>query len=391
MTGGTAKYVPVLRLKKAELSALRQLSRFAKGAIQPLLELVPPRRDGAFGHLGIQMVAGEIFRSIISNWGNGSSFLDAGHLIREGGLSNDEVISLYLALAQVSEEELFGRRELSVIPTLTIRQMLEARETGKFRDTFPCIALRMPASDLRRAEFRALVNSALDFLGYKRSDVHLILDFGFMCEREVNVMGVIASVNPEAWRSVTYLAGSFPKDLTELRRDDRHVLQRIDWQCWRELARSKELSFALPSFGDYTVQHAIYSDPPDGGGNNVSASLRYTLKESWIVMRGSSVALKGRTQWLAQAKLLVDSDDFAMPVMSAGDRYIYNAAARFAAQDLRSTGSPTTWLKAAINRHLEVVAQQVYAVTVPARSLTDRAGERRARRTSDEKIDAGGA
>ena len=111
----------------------------------------------------------------------------------------------------------------------------------------------------------------------------------------------------------------------------------------------------LPAFGDYTIQHPFYRDPPIRA--NFSASIRYTTPTEFFVLRGEGVFNErsaGFSQWPAHAMMLMESPEYLGDSFSDGDRYIAERAA-----DPEHTGSASTWLQAGINHHMSLAAQQV--------------------------------
>lgn len=100
---------------------------------------------------------------------------------------------------------------------------------------------------------------------------------------------------------------------------------------------------------------AAYREPPSFC--NPSASLRYTADDCWVVMRGEGImndSGPGRRGYLGNAMLLVERSEFGGVEFSAGDSYIETMSR----QD-RKTGSPETWIRAAINHHLTFTARQI--------------------------------
>jgi hypothetical protein len=103
-------------------------------------------------------------------------------------------------------------------------------------------------------------------------------------------------------------------------------IDRRDWMAWRHLIEEPR-GLRKPSFSDYTIQYGRYVEPPDNC--NPSASIRYTLPEQWLVMRGEGIMNKkgpGREQWPANAMLLCERKEFYGSTFSSGDRYIFRVS-----------------------------------------------------------------
>ena len=157
------------------------------------------------------------------------------------------------------------------------------------------------------------------------------------------------------WRSLSVIAGSFPKDLSAFPKNGQYTQQRLDWLSWLYQVNRRPPLQRLPTFGDYTIQHPFFSEPPRH--MNFSASIRYTSGDYWVVMRGEGVRNEtgpGYAQWPANAFLLRERREFCGSDFSYGDAYIEEMSSQLAA-----TGNPETWLRAGINHHLTFVARQI--------------------------------
>ncbi len=151
------------------------------------------------------------------------------------------------------------------------------------------------------------------------------------------------------------ISGAFPKDLSELQKNQQHKLERLDWLAWRNQITAKPILSRRPTYGDYTIQHPIYLRP--SGFMNYSGSIRYTYYDYWVIMRGESVFNSegpGFDQYPANALLLCDRPEFSGTSFSCGDKYIEEMGAQ-----IKKTGNATTWLQAGINHHLTLVVRQI--------------------------------
>jgi hypothetical protein len=117
---------------------------------------------------------------------------------------------------------------------------------------------------------------------------------------------------------------------------------------------AEEQGGRCPLFGDYTIQRAVYTEPPAFA--NFSASIRYTAREDWIVIRGEGVRNAGGAgyaQWPANAQLLCERPEFCGSSFSAGDRYI-----EMMGTAAPSNGNAPSWLRAGINHHMSLASRQ---------------------------------
>ncbi len=94
---------------------------------------------------------------------------------------------------------------------------------------------------------------------------------------------------------------------------------------------------------------------------NVSASIRYTTTDDWLVMRGEGLKNKNgprHAQYAANAQLLVERKEFCGSDFSEGDAYIWRAAHG----ENAGPGNPEAWLRAGLNHHLTFVVRQIRQV-----------------------------
>jgi hypothetical protein len=189
-------------------------------------------------------------------------------------------------------------------------------------------------------------------LGLTVSDIDLIVDCQVVVEGQA-MKGTAATLETGYnWRSITYIGGSFPPDLSGLHKNDQHEIPRHEWHSFTRERRPRDRAVR---YGDYTIQHPLQADPPPQ--SLPSGSIRYASDTYWVVMRGEKLdnpTGPGHKQYIAQAQLLCERSEFCGLQFSAGDAYIESIA-----RQTGQTGNPTTWLQAGINHHLAFAARQI--------------------------------
>ena len=328
-------YVPVLRWKRGERVALRELGA-ERSRVVPLIEPITLPFDAEW--------ANEFVAQVAVNWGKSPFFLELGVLGDDAGT----VVRNLMRVAM----------SVSVAPILVTGLASDSQSQecvkliGLSSDQGVCI--RITKADLRSAVLEPRVELTLELLGRRANDVDVVVDYG-VCRASDPTFSYMEERLPrfESWRSLIALGGSFPKDLSGLSIGE-HELVRQEWLNWSK--QIAVMSSRIPTLGDYTTQHAVYEDPPQNA--NVSASIRYTSTDYWVVMRGEGLRNKtgaGFAQYPAIAQLLMDRKEYCGPTFSYGDRYISQVAARIPP----TTGNPETWLRAGINHHIAFVVQQI--------------------------------
>jgi hypothetical protein len=222
-------------------------------------------------------------------------------------------------------------------------------------------AIRVRRADFTRPGYGRRIEALRAFLGLAPEQVDILLDYG-RTDPSAPTLSVVLAALPHlhSWRTLTAISGAFPKDLSEFSVGE-HEYPRTDLMWWKDQVLGPTQLPRIPAFGDYTTQHAVFSEPPARA--NFSASIRYAAEDHWVVMRGEGVFKDdgpGFAQWPANAQLLCDRGEFCGADFSAGDGYIFETG-----QQQERTGNAETWLSAAVNHHLVFTARQIASLFDP--------------------------
>ena len=348
------RYTPVLRWKQAERNAMRDLDSRARERTTPLIEL--PESE----LLGIrrkrQLSPGEYItgmsEQVVETWGSRPVFFDF-KLVR-----SDLTIDGQSPLATLGESILKkGGRPVPVTDPGRSPDYQQSVADLVSKGTGACF--RLSANELSGGTPLAL-NRLLAQFGIDPEAVDLVLDREIVTPHSSFDIALFDHVpHLSHWRSVTLLGGSFPQDLSQWR-PGIHTHARIDWIQWRAIVEEGKCARA-PAFGDYGTLHPIYFEPKPNC--NFSASIRYACGEYWLIMRGEGVRNPdgaGYAQWPANARLLSERPEFAGPMFSEGDRFIYLRGI-----SPSETGNATQWVYAGLSHHLTLTARQILDVRVP--------------------------
>jgi hypothetical protein len=215
--------------------------------------------------------------------------------------------------------------------------------------------IRIHPADIQSSEFPENLSRLLSLVGLEMEETDFLLDYQ-VWQQGAPTVATLGNLIPEIdrWRTFTTASGAFPRDLTGFT-IGQHSLPRFDWMGWRRQVSTGPIPRRLPTFSDYTIQHADFAEPPEYA--NFSASIRYTSDDYWVIMRGESVFQDngpGFAQWPANAQLLSARSDYCGPSFSFGDKYIYQMGAQ-----ALSTGNAETWLRAGVNHHMVFTARQI--------------------------------
>lgn len=365
-------YVPALRWKQGEKEALGWLGNSAKSRITPLIELIPKNFKNTKGkRISAKRGIAKFIDELGQFWGDRSVFVDLHNVVESGvraPKNQPHLVEMLSNAARHSRPLIPGY--FSIVPVtrlerssefqLAIKSVVKADKSG--------VCLRLTVDEIFDRSFVSVLQNTLEKIAVEVQECDLVIDAMYV--REVKPLQEILDAIPQLpnWRTVTFLGGAFPKDLQEYEKDSVHRITRNEWFYFREQIQLLSQGMRLPVFGDYTVQHAAYSEPPDHC--NPSASIRYAHEDCWVIMRGHGLTHKGslgNDQYLAEAQLLCGMDEYCGEEFSQGDEYISSSWKN------KNKGTPRTWIRAGINHHMEFVSSQVKDFAETPRKIRRRA------------------
>lgn len=153
------------------------------------------------------------------------------------------------------------------------------------------------------------------------------------------------------WRSLVIAGGNFPIDLTELKADQIHLIQRKHWLSWNQLFRDKNIE-RYPTYSDYAISHPKMSEVK--GFPNASASIRYTHENEYYVYRGRGTRQYHYDQFFDISEALLNSEEYYGQDHCAGDKFIHVCGT-----EKVKKGSLTTWRWVGTCHHITVVVNQL--------------------------------
>jgi len=367
---GPAHYVPILRCKQAERYALKNLHDDDRARITPLIELTPTifksRRTAKQEPqmLDPAQVLEKEAKKLLETCRNRPFFLDLRHVTAEVARTRGKIHALeYLA-------ELGRDYKLAIVPVTGLlrsdKYQSSVREAHK-RDGRG-ICLRITPSEVLQDGFTAAISDLLKSFNIDAKGVHLLLDYEAGDLDQPDPEAILAEIpNLNQWQTFSLASGAFPPDLQGFQLGSSKI-PRKDWQIWKRIvSQNGKRKVRKPTFSDYTIQHGRYKEPVEGC--NPSASIRYTLDEEWLIMRGEALRGRGtnpaeirpgREQWNAHAELLCENTElFYGDTFSWGDSFIHERSV-----NKQNHGSPEIWLRAGINHHMTVVSRQIANLNV---------------------------
>lgn len=356
------RYVPILKGKEGEYSALQELSARHKAVMQPMFEIpdVPYDYLNERPAKSLDEHLGNVAKRIDDAWSeNRPVFLDL-RWISQTEMMEDGQHPLE-HITQTSSEV-----GLSIVPVTGLRRLRQYQEAVRAaaRTMDLGVCLRVTQEDIGDEEdddLASKVERLILYLGCEKRNTDLLLDFEdlvalpFSQVRRLARSTLADLPTISEWRSLTLAASSFPENLSGIERDTEERIPRREWEMWTALARRPDRlqDERVPDFGDYGISHPA---PPeiDPRVMRMSASIRYTLEDGWLVLKGLNVRDYGFAQYHDLCRNLVRLPEYRGEDFSWGDAYIMKCAERSV-----GPGNATTWRKVGTNHHLAVVAEQI--------------------------------
>lgn len=276
MTFGGNHYVPVLKVKLGEKAALGRVAPSLKARITPLLQIVERTDKDLAAHLNTA------FKGLAPNLtGYSRCFIDACELEPDGPAGAMAVFQQAAALG-IGFTPVTGVSRVADVPPA-----LAHAQSG--------LALRMSRDEFEAGNLSQRVNAFLSTHALSPDKIDAIVDLGAVDDMIPEGIAAFAHAflaeipHQELWRTLTLSACSFPMTMGIVDRHSHELVERGDWLAWRNsLYAARHEMARLPTYSDYGIQHPKGVEGFDFRVMQVSATIRYTLDEQWLLVKGES-------------------------------------------------------------------------------------------------------
>lgn len=297
MTFGPSHYVPVLKVKRGEKSALQLVAPKLRAEITPLLEIVEwrgsTRKPTLSSHLDTA------FRDLAKSLRlYPRCFLDARELEPEGRAAADEVFD------RAAREGLLFTPVTGLSRTSDVSAALRHGNHG--------LAIRLTRDEFEDGNLPSLVQNFITRHAINRATTDLIVDLGPVGDMVADgvarfAIQFLADIpNPGRWRTLILSASSFPVSMGVVHRNSHSMEPRGEWVAWRDFLRSGRTVPRVPTYSDCAIQHPLGVEGYDPRVMQVSACVRYALADDWLLIKGESTRRNpARRQFPQLAKKLV--------------------------------------------------------------------------------------
>ncbi|RNJ42739.1 hypothetical protein B5V01_22260 [Mesorhizobium erdmanii] len=346
------RYIPILRWKQGERTALNHLAASTRNGVAPHVVLTQAQFNGSSKKSSSDtppkkapLSAAEHFaKQVFDAWGKNLFFLDAADLV--GDTAKHDLDEIRHAAKKL---------ELYLVPSARYSAPKEYRDAIRraVKQDGLGLALRLTLSDMTSAP------TWISSWPFPVAETDLIIDLGASV---ASVLALGSSVltafqaltNGAEWRSVTMTGGNIPATLTGYV-VGRTMLPRSEFALWSKLVAAP-LPYSL-DFGDYATIGPEASTEDIGGPVPINA--KYTLKPDFAVYHGvkeKGPAGKPRDQqYRAYAKDITSKLPNRFPLAYCWGDQMIDAIANSAP----TAGSPTSWVSYSINRHIEITRTQL--------------------------------
>lgn len=353
MTFGPLHYVPSLKMKRGEKAALQALGSTHSTTITPLLEIVERTEKPLDAHLATS------FKGLRESVGAYSRcFLDADSILASDGFEGAKAVFSQAAANGITH-------------TPVVRLSSDLTAMGVVTDTAVELALRVTRRDLESGGLSKAVSGYMSNNRLDLGSTDLVVDLGAVGELVVQGVEALQALffkeipNLDEWKTVTVSACAFPRSMSVVGRHASALVSRVDWLAWRDRIHAGKAGLSrTPTFGDGAIQHPSGVEGFDPKTMQVSAAIRYTQPQDWLLIKGESTRVtRPGIQFTDLAKRLVTGDlakYFLGSTHCVGCGFIHGAAAGAA-----GLGSAEAWRRIGTIHHIATVTESLRTLPAP--------------------------
>lgn len=339
-------YVPIIKSKRGEFTAVRLLQEDIKEQIRPFVDVLPPNRFAPKPKTLVEQLTW-VADHVAAAWSRPLwvDTFEVGPSIVQGKQVAIEFVCRALRAKTLVPIPVTGfEREPGHDHGVT--RLLSEAATG--------VCLRLEEEDLLLpAKLPTLLDNKMKLLGIESPSIDLLFDLRYLgtepaAARIQMLERAIQSIqNLDTWRSIVLAGSSMPNSLEGVCARGAHgYLARRELEIWLALQHSAVKR--LPTFGDYTTVPPQYAEMDTRTiAKHLGPNVKYTLDKRWYVSRGQSFQKNGSAQYFGIARNIASLPDFRGPAASDGDRFIAQRASGGT-----TCGNPEQWVTASVNSHI---------------------------------------
>ncbi len=353
--GHRVVYVPALKAKRGEFTALAGLSSTAKRRILPLLDVLPAPFDWNNSRPAKRLEdhLDGVSAKILKCWGRDQRLLvDLFDIPLEERTSarTHPVLHLFTGLHRIG---------VAAIPVTGLDRDQPYEDAVKRAVGWAngAVGIRLLTEDIALPGKSSLpLANLLSNLNAVPDRSVLILDFRGLAKDQVpdSSQRALASLRTALrlakWDATVVLASGMPDSLSHIKAGTQTQVRRAELDLWQNVIAA---SPTTPLFGDYGVVHPEFMEPRDPRAMRPSAKIRYTVARDWYIVKGTNFR-SDPGQYRSLAARVEAHPAFCGQGYSWGDNYILRCQKKSG-----GAGNLETWVRADTSHHVEYVARQI--------------------------------
>ncbi len=328
------KYVPILRGKVGEFTALQNLVGNAINEICPLIQFLPDSNPDRVGNY-LDKISLELANAW--NFEGNLIYFDTSYL--------QDILFIAELIRKMKENEI---NFIPVIHPNSAEGYLDLIRNGNNNKG---LCIRINTTVNRPEDLISTIDSTLEEFDTKESEIDLLIDLQYI-DNEDNISHYKKTFlrfynslhRPKSFRRLIISAGSFPTDVNGVKVNTISRIPRIEGSLWEAVIH--DLADASLIYGDYGNIHPLYN--PMSKAYEGSCTIKYTSDSEFFIFRGkkASNSEEGSGQYHRKSKELINCLAYDGKDFSWGDEHIYKCANH----DV-SSGNAGTWVKYTLNHH----------------------------------------
>jgi len=358
MNFGPSFYIPVLKIKRGEKKALQLIAPHIRAGLLPLLEVVerraPPGRvpPALSKHLTTAFTG---LDAVVAGFPR--YFLDCKEIAPDGAAGAADAFARAAGLP-TSFTPVTG-----ITRTSDVAAAMTHRRNG--------IAIRLTREEFEAGLIPSRLPAFLRTHSLAPQETDLIVDLGPVDDMiaagvEALTAAFLADVPVHRqWRTLTVSGCAFPSSMGGIDANSSDLVERAEWVAWRDgLHAHRNALERLPTYSDCAIQHPTGVEGFDPRIMPVSAAVRITHFDQWLLVKGVSTRnIPAKLQFPRLATQLVYGNLrpwFAGAAHCAGCADMVNAA-----NGAPGLGGPEAWRRLGTIHHLTRAVEMIAGLSWP--------------------------
>lgn len=366
------EYVPILKLKMGEVTALNSLKENQKERLLPLFEVVfsGPRKDAAKKDRDTRLA------SIIDKFLK-QKLPEFPNWLHEARGKHPFILDFNLiyvdSVREIAIEHLLSKcaeNQQNVIVSVNLADSNEYKTLvyGYLKKYGYGLCIRVSRTDLSNVP--KLEQELADIVadsGLSTSQIDLLIDIKEENDDQkyteyFNTAQQLSTL--QDWRNIIFANGAFPETMGIFKSGKEHDQSRTDWIRYNAAIANEGLS-RKPIYSDYSVRYPIYD--PESEKHSPSPTIKYTTESNWRIMKGAGYDYG---HYFVYSLALVSGSTYYGVDHCYGDKiikekadkcqsYLEKRAKKGGKLRAKGAGTPEEWIGVTVAHHTVVTLAQL--------------------------------